>query len=322
MPQFFYLIHERIFREVDQRGTAAKWAFRAMLATSFRLRRIGVNLGPWLFGRVHALMGRQMRLFVTGGSKFDPAIGRDFYALGFTILQAYGLTETSGAAAITTPDEAHFDTVGRPLPGRRLKILPPEGAVGEAADGEIALRGPLVMQGYFNRPDATAAVMRDGWFLTGDLGRRGQPGAADDHRPEEGSHHPRQRQESLPRGDRGALPPIAVREGDLRHDLGAGRSPRASGSTRVVVPDMEALAARKIVNAGDLLRFELEGLSASLPSYKRVLGYEVWFEPLPRTTTGKLKRHEIVGESAEAGTAARPSTGARTGRRGWRTMRT
>ena len=119
--------------------------FRALLATSFRLRRMGVNIGPRVFGSVHQIMGRQMRLFVTGGSKFDPAIGRDFYALGFTILQAYGLTETSGAATINTPDEAHIDTVGRPLPGTEIRILPPEGDL----DGEIAIRGPLVMQGYF-----------------------------------------------------------------------------------------------------------------------------------------------------------------------------
>ena len=121
-----------------------------------------------MFGRVHAVMGSEMRLFVTGGSKFDPAVGRDFYALGFTILQAYGLTETTGAATINSPDEAYIDTVGRALPGQEIKMLPPEDA---DLDGEIAIRGPIVMQGYFNRPDATAAVMRDGWFLTGDLGR-------------------------------------------------------------------------------------------------------------------------------------------------------
>ena len=77
-------------------------------------------------------MGRQMRLFVTGGSKFDPAIGRDLYSLGFTILQAYGLTETSGAATINTPHEAHIDTVGRPLPGTEIKILPPEATAAKA----------------------------------------------------------------------------------------------------------------------------------------------------------------------------------------------
>ena len=168
VPQFFYLIHERILREVDKRGPLATLFFRAMLATSFRVRRLGMNLGPALFGPVHALMGRQMRLFVTGGSRFDPAIGRDLYALGFTILQAYGLTETSGAVTINTPDDAHTDTVGRPLAGTQLKILPAEG---DDLDGEIAVRGPIVMQGYFNRAHATLAVMREGWFLTGDLGR-------------------------------------------------------------------------------------------------------------------------------------------------------
>ena len=114
------------------------------------------------------MLGGHIRLLITGGSKFDPAIGRDLYGLGFTILQAYGLTETSGAATITRPDEAHLDTVGRVLPGNELTIMPPDG---EAEDGEIAIRGPIVMQGYYNRPEATAAVMRDGWFLTGDLGR-------------------------------------------------------------------------------------------------------------------------------------------------------
>lgn len=303
VPQFFYLIHERLLREVEKRGAVAWWVFRALLGISFRLRRAGVNLGPRLFGRVHALMGPQMRLFVTGGSKFDPAIGRDLYALGFTILQAYGLTETSGAATINTPDEAHLDTVGRPLPGMELKILPPEQGGAESADGEIALRGPLIMLGYFHRPEATAAVMQDGWFLTGDLGRVDGQGRltitgrkkeviilanGKNLYPEEIEAHYRQSpfvKEAC----------VTTTGGD-----GALDGDRLYG---VFVPDMDALAARKIVNAGDLLRFELEGLSARLPSYKRVLGYEIWFEPLPRTTTGKLKRHEIVKRLKQGGPA-------------------
>lgn len=253
-----------------------------------------------------------MRLFVTGGSKFDPAIGRDLYALGFTILQAYGLTETSGAATINTPHDAHVDTVGRPLPGTELKLLP---TAEPGLDGEIALRGPLVMQGYFNRPDATAAVMQDGWFLTGDLGRvdpRGRLTITGRRKelivlangknlyPEEIEAHYRQSP---------FVKEICVTTTGAE---GAGRDERLYA---VVVPDMDALRAKKIVNAGELLRFELEGLGAGLPSYKRVLGYEIWFEPLPRTTTGKLKRHEIVKRLGQR--TSGPATPADVSDEGW-----
>ena len=72
----------------------------------------------------------------------------------------------------------------------------------------------------------------------------------------------------------------------------------------VVVPNMELMRERKIVNAGDILRFEIEGLAVGLPPHKRVLGYDIWFEPLPRTTTGKLKRHEVERRLKEQQRAA------------------
>jgi long-chain acyl-CoA synthetase len=300
VPQFFYLIHERIMREVSRKGPAARLAFRTLIETSFRLRRMGLNVGPSLFGKVHDIMGRQMRLFVTGGSKFDPAIGRDLYALGFTILQAYGLTETSGACTINTPDEAHVDTVGRPLPGTEITILPRQSGDDEHADGEVAIRGPLVMKGYFNRPDATAAVMKDGWFLSGDLGRMDAQGRVTitgrkkeviilangkNIYPEEIEAHYRQ----SPFVKELCVTTIA------QDDKPAGERLYA-----VVVPDMDVLKERKVVNVGDMLRFEMEGLGAKLPSTKRVLGYEITFDPLPRTSTGKLKRHEIVRRLSQA----------------------
>src|SRR4029450_1886690 len=128
VPQFFYLIHQRVMSEVSRGGLLTRTSFRLLIEICFRLRRIGFKLGPRVFTRGHAVMGSEMRLFVTGGSKFDPAVGRDFYALGFTILQAYGLTETSGAATINSADEAYLDTVGRALPGQEMKTLPPEEA--------------------------------------------------------------------------------------------------------------------------------------------------------------------------------------------------
>ena len=284
VPQFFYLIHQRVLQQVQKSGLVTRAVFALLLAANFRLRRIGVNLGRVFFGKVHDVMGRDMRLLITGGSKFDPAIGRDLHALGFTMLQAYGLTETSAAATISTPHDAHIDTVGRPLPGVDLKI---------DDTGEILIRGPIVMRGYYNRPDATAAVMKDGWFLTGDLGRVDDAGrititgrkkemivlaSGKNIYPEEIEAH--YRKSSF-------VKEICVM------GLAELSRPMTERLYAVVVPNMELMRERRIANVGDLLRFELEGLSHGLPPHKRVLGYEISFEPLPRTTTQKIRRHEV-----------------------------
>jgi long-chain acyl-CoA synthetase len=283
VPQFFYLIHQRVMQEVKRSNIVTRAIFKLLLATNFRLRRMGVNLGRAFFAKVHAVMGPDVRLFVTGGSKFDPRVGHDLYSLGFTILQAYGLTETSAAATINTPDEAHIDTVGRALPGMDIKIV----------EGEIVVRGPNVMHGYHNRPDATAEVIKDGWFYTGDLGRMDEQGrititgrkkemivlaSGKNIFPEEIEAHYRQSQ--------------FVKEICVVGLAEAGR-PSSERLFGVVVPNMELLREKKMVNAGDIIRFEMEGLTASLPAHKRVLGYDIWFEPLPRTTTQKIKRHEV-----------------------------
>ncbi|HEX8031831.1 MAG TPA: 1-acyl-sn-glycerol-3-phosphate acyltransferase, partial [Vicinamibacterales bacterium] len=187
------------------------------------------------------------------------------------------------AASISSPDEAHLDTVGRVFPGNEIKLI----------DGEIAIRGPIVMQGYHNRPDATGAVMKDGWFLTGDLGRMDDQGrltitgrkkevivlaSGKNIYPEEIEAHYRQ----SPFVKEICVIGLA--------DHGHPTSERLFG---VVVPNMELLRERKIVNAGDIIRFEMEGRAVGLPPHKRVLGYDIWFEPLPRTTTQKIKRHEV-----------------------------
>ena len=304
VPQFFYLIHQRVMQQAQKAGFVATRVFPWLMAINFRLRRIGINMGPTFFAKVHRVIGRDMRLMVTGGSKFDPAIGKDLYSLGFTILQAYGLTETSAAASVSTADEAHLDTVGRAFPGNEIKIIEPD----DAGQGEIAIRGPIVMQGYHNRPDATAAVMKDGWFLTGDLGRLDETGrltitgrkkemivlaSGKNIYPEEIEAHYRQ----SPFVKEICVMGLA--------DPGRPTSERLFG---VVVPNMDLLRERKIVNAGDIIRFEMEGLAIGLPAHKRVLGYDIWFEPLPRTTTQKIKRHEIEKRVRERQRIAAPGS--------------
>jgi long-chain acyl-CoA synthetase len=116
-----------------------------------------------------------MRYLVTGGSRFDPEIARDFYDLGIDVLQAYGLTETTAGVFANSPNDNVIGSVGKALKGVEAKIAYANNDLqeqedGSPATGEIMLRGTVVMKGYWNRPDATAAVLRDGWFYTGDLG--------------------------------------------------------------------------------------------------------------------------------------------------------
>ena len=113
-----------------------------------------------MFRKVHRQLGN-VDTFVVGGAWLNPKLERYFAALGFHVLQGYGLTETSPVIACNQYGEEKPGSAGRPIPGVEVKI---------DEDGEILTRGPHVMKGYFRDPEATAKVMRDGWFVTGDLG--------------------------------------------------------------------------------------------------------------------------------------------------------
>src|SRR5581483_4194816 len=171
VPQFFNLIHERIFKEVQQRGFLARFAFKRLVRVNAFCRTFGINPGRAFFRKIHNLFGDRMRYLVTGGSRFDPQIARDFHMLGIDVLQAYGLTETCGGAFANSPGENVIGSVGKPLNGIEGRILDPQPTDdGSPASGEILIRGPIVMKGYWNRPDVTADVLKDGWLHTGDLG--------------------------------------------------------------------------------------------------------------------------------------------------------
>jgi long-chain acyl-CoA synthetase len=295
VPQFFYLIHERIFKEIGKRGKLAEKALRGLMALNRTTRRVGVNLGPVFFSKVHDTIGRKMRFFVTGGSRFDPAIARDFYALGVDVMQAYGLTETTGGAVVTPPKKIVIGSTGKPLPGVEVKTLDPQPQEeGGTPIGEVLIRGRIVMQGYYNRPDATAETLRDGWLHTGDLGYFDAQGNlvltgrkkemiilanGKNLYPEEIEAH--------------YLKSPFIKELCVMGMQGTPGDPQSERLHAVIVPNFEVLRERKILNAKEVIRWDLEGLSQELPSVKRIRSYDIWQEELPRTTTRKLKRFEI-----------------------------
>ena len=292
VPQFFYLIHERIFKEVAQRGRVATRAFGAMMAITRFTRKFGWNPGPVFFPKIHNIFGRKMRYLVTGGSRFDPQIGRDFHALGINVLQAYGLTETSAAAFATSPHDNVIGSVGKPLDGVEAKIVDPlPQEDGGQAVGEIVIRGAIVMEGYWNRPDATAAALRDGWLYTGDLGYFDAGGNL---------FITGRKKEVIILSNGKNIYPEEVEAHYLKSPfvgeiavMGMESRPGEDRLHAVVVPNFEALKQRRIVNAKEVIRYDIESLSLQLPSTKRIGSYEIWLEALPRTTTRKLKRFEI-----------------------------
>ncbi|MBM7415159.1 MULTISPECIES: long-chain fatty acid--CoA ligase [Nocardiaceae] len=114
-----------------------------------------------VYGKLRAALGGQCELAISGGAPLGERLAHFYRGIGVTIYEGYGLTETTAAAAVNTPDEQRIGTVGKPLPGNAVRI---------ADDGEILLKGGVVFEGYWKNDDATAEALTDGWFHTGDLG--------------------------------------------------------------------------------------------------------------------------------------------------------
>jgi long-chain acyl-CoA synthetase len=292
VPQFFYLIHERIRKEVGERGKFARVAMRVLMEINRCTRALGWNVGKLFFRPIHGMFGNNMRYLVTGGSRWDRQIGRDFYSLGIDILQAYGLTETTGGAFATPPYDNVIGSVGKPLRGVQARIVDPQPQENGPAVGQIAIRGPIVMKGYWNRPDVSAEILRDGWLHTGDIG----------HFDAQGNLYITGRSKEMIVLSSGKnIYPEEIEAHYLKSPfikeicvLGlVSREPFSERLHAVVVPNFEVLKQRRIVNAREVIRFDIESLAQQLPASKRILSYEIWQEDLPRTTTRKLKRFEI-----------------------------
>ncbi len=182
VPRFYEKIYANIIatgrRAGGVRGKIFSWALRvAAQAAPWRAHgkrvppgvRLQWHLADWIvYSKICRGVGGRIRVFSAGGAPLAPELAEFFWSVNLAVYQGYGLTETSPVVSANSPTMNKVGTVGRPIPHVQVKI---------ADDGEILVKGPCVMQGYYRKPDETRAVFTDdGWFRTGDIGRLDEDG--------------------------------------------------------------------------------------------------------------------------------------------------
>ncbi len=268
VPRLYNLFHRNIMEKINS-NKFAKILFKIAKKLNNQ------NLSRKIFKKVHDAFGGNIKYFVSGGAKLDEEIASDLWALGFTILEGYGLTETSPIVSFNRPDKLKLGSAGLPLEDVEVKII----------DGEIVVRGRNVMKGYYNKPEATAEVLKDGWFYTGDLGKVDEDGFlfitgrkkeiivlpnGKNINPEELEN------KILKISDLVKEVAVIMKDGQL---------------WAIVYPDFDNIRRKNIVNIEETIKWKvIDIFNQQVPSYKRISGVKIVNRELPKTRLGKIRR--------------------------------
>ncbi len=164
VPILFENLYRKIWQNVRKQGKES--LLRKVIKVNRATKKIGVDLGNVFLKDIRAIFGGRMRLMICGGAAINPETLDGLRDFGIMALQGYGLTECSPIGALNPDKAAKSASIGRALPNFDMKVVD----INEEGIGEICLKGGNVMLGYYNMPEATAEVLKDGWFYTGDLG--------------------------------------------------------------------------------------------------------------------------------------------------------
>lgn len=287
VPAFLKLLKTSIEAEVKNLPPFAQAVFNGMLfiskyIPSYRIRKL-------MFAKIHKKFGGGFFGCISGGAPLDVSVGEFFERIGIRVFQGYGLTETSPVVSVNYDRRNDIASVGRPLKSVEAKVDP--------QTGELLLKGPSVMKGYYNRPEMTAEVLEeDGWLHTGDIANIDKYG----HIHITG----RIKNMIVLSGGKKVFPEeveAVLGESENFAEICVFGSSRTSGAKEgtedivaVIVPTEHFMSlANDDEHLNAIVREEVKRYSNRLASYKRPVNIIVNKEPLPKTTTRKIKRKEV-----------------------------
>lgn len=269
VPLFIEKFYAGIWKNAEKQGKDK--ILKSLIAFSNKMRKIGVDLRPVLFKSVRAAFGGRLEMLISGGAPIDKKYMSGFDDFGIKIVNGYGITECSPIVSTNRNHFSKFGSVGTAIPGTEVKIMNKT----EEGEGEIWVKGDGVMMGYYNNPEATAEVMNDGWFNTGDIGK------IDD----EGFIFITGRKKNIIVLSNGKnVYPEEIEEEILK----------VSGVAEVLVyGENDILVAEIFTEEGDMrdtIKTDVQKINNILPSYKQIKHIKFRDTEFEKTTTKKIKR--------------------------------
>jgi long-chain acyl-CoA synthetase len=272
VPKLYQVIHHNIMIEIKK---LPKLKRQTVLTALKLFRKFDVKpIEKMVFKEIHERIGKNLRYLISGGAKLSEEVWRDFEAFGFNILEGYGLTETSPLISVNRPDKKKIGTAGPPVDEVEVKVT---------EKGEIIVRGPNVMKGYYNKPEETQKVIKDGWFYTGDLG----------FIDEDGFIHITGRAKEvivLDNGKNVYPEDIEVEILKSSYILEVGVFYQEGSLKALVRPDFEILVEEGVKDIKEFMKKEIHARTKHLQPYKRIKEFKLIDRELPRTRIGKLRR--------------------------------
>jgi long-chain acyl-CoA synthetase len=307
VPALWDLMRRRLLQRFADKSPLLESFMKALMTANYELRsRTSLDLGMLFFLPVHEGFGGRIRYLISGGSALPAEVMKAFHGMGFNFFEGYGLTETAPVLAVTPPKQKPLlGSVGQPLPGVEVKIADPDPATGV---GEVIARGRNVMAGYWQDDAATNAAIRDGWFHTGDLGRFDGDGNL---------YIVGRSKEIIVDANGKNVYPDEIedlyRGSPFIKDLSVVGLPDGTGEqvACAVLANLEHDAALSRAEVETRVEEHFRKVSTDLPFWKRVKVVHFWDgDDLPRTSTRKVKRRDVVAELGRARKKADDGAGA------------